>query len=412
MSGSNHSHMITVVGGTYDEHCFEPYWKERFGSGLRACWAINAISSSKEEIEFYTFADKDTAAYLRMLPPVPFSKLHTATIEKSIQFYYDHPLISPRIYPRPDTINKAANTMQAEGNNVLLYGFLEGSASVKGGKVVYDPQSPVMPIAFSKTNSNAEELAYVINIREATRLAGTNVIADIKKYFFTEEKAKVLVLKMGAKGAIVATHDGTENIIPVYKTDNVWPIGSGDIFAAIFAYHWFNTGNPIKAAEEASWQTASYCNSKDFQFSQIKSNPEIQPSIIKEYPSGQVYLAGPFFTFAERWLINEIRKTLLDMNLKVFSPWHDVGHGVANDVVPKDLEALENSAIVFAVLDGLDSGTLFEIGYAVKKGIPIIGYVENESSESVKMLEGTQCMLEKDLTTSVYKCFWKLAEDE
>ena len=61
------------------------------------------------------------------------------------------------------------------------------------------------------------------------------------------------------------------------------------------------------------------------------------------------------------------------MNLKVFSPWHDVGFGVANEVVPKDLHALDNSAIVFAILDGLDSGTLFEIGYGVKKGIPIIG---------------------------------------
>jgi nucleoside 2-deoxyribosyltransferase len=89
-----------------------------------------------------------------------------------------------------------------------------------------------------------------------------------------------------------------------------------------------------------------------------------------------------------------------------------VGHGVANEVVPKDISALEKSSIVFAILDGLDSGTLFEIGYAVKKGLPVIGYVENESSESVKMLEGTNCLLERDLTTAIYKCFWKLAEYE
>jgi hypothetical protein len=401
--------MITIVGGTYDEHCFEPYWKERFGSGLRACWAINALAFYDKEIEFHTYADTSTTAYLKMLPPTPFTKLFATHIEESIQFYYDHPLISPRIYPRPDTINKAANILQAEGDNVLFYGFLEGHASVKGKKVVYDPQSPVMPIPFSKTNSKADDLAYVINIREATRLSGREDISEIKKYFFNEEQATVLVLKMGPKGALVVTSDGTETLIPVYKTNSVWPIGSGDIFAAVFAFHWFNTGDAVKAAGEASWQTASYCNSKDFQFSEINSNQDIQPATIKQYPSGQVYLAGPFFTFAERWLINEIRRTLLDMNLKVFSPWHDVGHGVANDVVPKDLDALDNSAIVFAVLDGLDSGTLFEIGYAVKKGLPIIGYVENESTESVKMLEGTRCILEKDLTTAVYKCFWKLS---
>jgi nucleoside 2-deoxyribosyltransferase len=102
----------------------------------------------------------------------------------------------------------------------------------------------------------------------------------------------------------------------------------------------------------------------------------------------------------------------MGFKLKVFSPWHDVGHGIASEVVLKDLDALDSSSIVFGVLDGLDSGTLFEIGYAIKSKIPVVGYVENESVESVKMLEGTNCILERDLTTAIYKCFWALAEKE
>jgi len=144
----------------------------------------------------------------------------------------------------------------------------------------------------------------------------------------------------------------------------------------------------------------------------MNSDPTIQPLIIQNHPSKLIYLAGPFFTFAERWLIDQIRSGLLGFHLNVFSPLHDVGHGIASEVVPKDIEALEKSAIVFAVLDGLDSGTLFEIGYAVKKGIPVIGHVQNETADSVKMLEGTSCMLERDLTTAIYKCFWKLSENE
>ena len=27
--------MVTVVGGTYSEFCFDPYWNELYGSGLR-----------------------------------------------------------------------------------------------------------------------------------------------------------------------------------------------------------------------------------------------------------------------------------------------------------------------------------------------------------------------------------------
>lgn len=400
--------MITVVGGTYDEICLEPRWKETYGSGFRACRVLNALATNSQ-VNFHTFCDTETVDYLKLYS---FCNLFPTQISSTLKFYYDHPLISPRVFPRPDTIEKAKNNLQVEGDNILYYGILEGSASVRGKKIVYDPQSPILPIAFSKTNSSAEDLAYVINLREATRLAGTDNIEQIKNFFLNSEKASVLVLKMGPKGALVSTPDRADVIIPVYKTKSVWPIGSGDVFAAIFAYHWFTSNDPINSAKEASWQTACYCNSKDFQFSPIGSDPDIVPLVIKSDPQKQVYLAGPFFTFAERWLIDQVRNSLLDFNMKVFSPWHDVGHGVANEVVPKDIKALENSSIVFAILDGLDSGTLFEIGYAVKKGIPVIGYVENESSESVKMLEGTNCILEKDLTSAIYKCFWKLSEHE
>lgn len=400
--------MITVVGGVYDELCFEPYWKQKFGSGLRACFAINRLLPDAV-IKLHTFCDQSTTEFLKFIPFIEYS---FGTIPSTIQFYYDYPLITPRIFPRPDTINKNDNNLTVSGENILYYGFIEGNASVTGNKVVYDPQSPIKPALFSDTKSQAKELCYVVNINEAILLTGSTDINNIKQFFFEKEKVSVLVLKMGPKGALVTTNAGVEAIIPVYKTNNVWPIGSGDVFAAVFSFHWFNTSDPIRSAAEASWQTACYCNSRDFLFTEVNSDPDIQPLTIKQYPTKLIYLAGPFFTFAERWLIDQIRKSLKDFNLNVFSPLHDVGHGIASEVVPKDLEALEKAAIVFAVLDGLDSGTLFEIGYAVKKGIPVIGYVENETAESVKMLEGTNCMLERDLTAAIYKCFWKLSENE
>lgn len=403
--------MITIVGGTYDEFCFEPYWKQRFGSGLRACKTIQTLSKNKL-IEYHTFCDKKTEKYLAHLAQNHLLKINVCEIEQTIQFYYDHPLISPRIFPRPDTLVKTNNKLNVSGDHILYYGFLEGFAKITGNKVVYDPQSPIMPLSFQKSGSSAKELAYIINITEASILSEKTEIKDILKYFFEVEKAKVVVLKMGPKGAMVVSSDGSESIIPVYKTKSVWPIGSGDVFAAVFAYYWFDGFDPINAALEASWKTACYCATKDYQFSEIGSNPDIIALSIKNYPTKQVYLAGPFFTFSERWLIDQLRTALQDIRLKVFSPWHDVGHGIASDVVEKDLIALEESKILFAVLDGLDTGTVFEIGYAVKKGIPVIAYVENESSESIKMLEGTDCILENDMTTAIYKCFWAIAENE
>jgi len=402
---------MIIVGGTYDEICFEPRWEEKFGSGLRACRVVNSLAPHLA-IDFHTFGNDNTSLFLKQVNTI-FPKINSTvtSINTPISFYYDHPLITPRIYPRLDVILKENNQINIAGDDVLYFGLIEGNAAVNAKRVVYDPQSPSNPKPFSITGSIAEQLAVVINYNEASKLARTNVISEIKEYFFSIENVDVLVLKMGAKGALVSDKSINEDtLIPVYKTPSVWPIGSGDVFASSFAYHWFSGFSAKESAEKASWLTAVYCSTRNFDFNR---KPDlIQPLLIKERPQGKIYLAGPFFTYAERWLIDQIRSCLKNIGLVVFSPWHDIGHGIASDVVAKDLEGLEESALVFAVIDGLDSGTLFEVGYAVKKNIPVIAYVENESEESVKMLEGTGCYLEKDLTTAIYKSYWLLAENE
>jgi nucleoside 2-deoxyribosyltransferase len=408
LSSFNKAYMITVVGGTYYEYCFEPNWRERFGSGLRGCFAINSLSDT-EKIKFHTFCDEASSKFFEQLPLI---EAFPIKINDSITFSYDHPLRNPEISPRLDKIERTKNHLKVKGENVLFYGFLEGFATVEGDKVVYDPQSPLNPISFSATGSKANSLTYIVNITEARNLSKKTKISDIKDFFINSEKANVLVIKMGAKGALVIDNSGSETLIPVYKTNYVWPIGSGDVFAAVYAYYWFKNGNAVAAANQASWSTACYCNSISFQFPEIANEKRIAPLHIKDYPRGQVYLAAPFFTFAERWLVEQIREALIGLKIKVFSPLHDIGHGVAGEVVSKDLDAINQSSAVFAIVDGLDSGTLFEIGYATKLAIPIIAYVENETPESIKMLEGTGCILEKDMTTALYKCFWALSESQ
>lgn len=404
---------MIVVGGTYNEHCFEPQWEEKFGSGLRACRVINALAPDLQ-IKYYTFGDSETQIYLEQTCLTWTSISYSITaIPQTISFYYDHPLITPRISPRLDTINRHSNKIECEGESILYFGCIEGEAKVKGKRVVYDPQSPSNPISFSQTGSLAEELAIVVNYEEAVKIAGVEDLKEIREFFFEQEKARVLVIKMGPKGALVITGiNDAGSIIPVYKTISVWPIGTGDVFAAVFSYYWFRGKSPIESANQASWATAVYSCTKRFAIPLFESDDFIKPLKIDQFPKGQIYLAGPFFTFSERWLIDQIRRAILGMRLRVFSPWHDIGHGIASEVVPLDLKGLNESKLVFAVLDGLDSGTLFKIGYAVSMGIPVIAYVENESSESVKMLEGTNCVLEKDLTTAIYKSLWLLAENE
>ncbi|MDB5121840.1 MAG: Nucleoside 2-deoxyribosyltransferase [Sphingobacteriales bacterium] len=404
--------MITIIGGTYHETCLEPHFQETYGSGLRACKVILSLDSTLK-VDFFTFIEKELEAYLNSYSDL-YKGLtnHFDLINTTPLFYYDYPLINSRIFPRLDTIVKSENHLDVNAENILMYGFIEGTAKVVGNKVVYDPQSPINPQSFILSGSQATELVIILNWTEAVVWAKSEVLDDIKNYFFIVEKADYVILKMGAMGACIFSKENESTNITVYRTDNVWSIGSGDVFAATFSYNWFLGINVIEAAKKASYATAEYCNCGDYQFHEFESNPNIIPLNITERPKGQIYLAGPFFTFSQRWLIDRIRRDLMEMGLNVFSPLHDVGYGIGKEIAIKDIEALKKSSLVFAVLDGMDSGTLFETGYAAAKEIPIIGYVQNESENSLTMLKGCKCEFVKDLSTAIYKAYWTLADNE
>ena len=62
------------------------------------------------------------------------------------------------------------------------------------------------------------------------------------------------------------------------------------------------------------------------------------------------------------------------LNFNVFSPIHDVGIGKSKEIAQKDLKGLDESDSVFAILNGYDPGTVFEIPvpsfYFLLPGIP------------------------------------------
>src|SRR6218665_132613 len=92
-----------------------------------------------------------------------------------------------------------------------------------------------------------------------------------------------------------------------------------------------------------------------------------------------------------------------------FSPYHDVGLGSAEDVVSVDLEAVERTDLVFAICDGLDSGTIYEIGFARALDKPVVVYCENEGEENLKMMAGSECCLVTDYVSAIYETLWLAA---
>lgn len=386
-----------IVGGCYFERCEHPYWNQFFGSAGRAAAAARAFGP----VTLHTCTDKNSEENARILAAEYRLVLRSTPIRKSVRFHYLHGLSRPNI----DTVPQEPPTkLVLRANAVLRFGMLEADPVVKGRRVVYDPQSSGH--AFGDNGSYAEQLAIVANEDEVRTQAGRDDPIKAAQSLIRKRLAQVVVIKRGPMGAYVCTgHRGAH--ISAYRTPHVWKIGSGDVFAAVFAALWTTGTDASVSARVASRAVASYCATQVLPIPRdvrIRSHfPEFRPPAKR---NARIYLAGPFFTMAQRWLIDEAREALLDMGVEVFSPVHDVGFGDADKVAAADLSALERCSAVFAVVEGLDSGTLFEAGYARARRIPVIAYVENEKKADLLMLEGSGCAIFTDFVSAIYHAAW------
>ena len=402
---------IHVLGGFYYERCIRPSWDEVYGSGGRAAIAI-AISGS--DVEFHTYTSPKSAPLLQMYTQA-YSNLatHTTPIAKAVTFYYLHDLGDPQIDNVP-AMN--AQPLQVEAEHIVRFGMLEGDAVVDADWAVYDPQNQGAPIPFKANGSKANHLALVLNGWEARQMAGLpeGTAQHCAEKIAQEQNAEVVIIKQGAQGALVWTNSGTSQV-PAYRTSNVWKIGSGDCFVAYFAQAWMEERlSPAQAADRASRATAYYCETKCFATLEqlLKTQHAPITSAQTELSATKlVYLAGPFFHLSQIWMIEQARILLKGAGLKVFSPFHDVGLGSASDVVQKDIDAIKECDLLFAIADGLDPGTIFEIGYARSIGKPVVIYSELHSGEeALKMMQGTACEIYQNFTTAIYATRWKAVQ--
>lgn len=399
--------MIHIVGGAYEEQCMRPQWHEVFGSAGRAASAIAAIATNGL-VHLHCYVDQHTQEVMAARCGFEGIQLSQTLVEHVCRFHYHHGLGSPFI----DVPVSSYQPIHVKAPHVVRFAMLEGEAIVDGERVVYDPQNAVNPVPFQVNGSSAGELAVVLNYREALAMTQLRDSSpdELIKAVHTLNCAQIVVMKCGPLGAFV--YDGVSlTRISAYASDSVWKIGSGDVFVGHFSYRWLHEGmSAVESAILASKATAIYCETGGFPLaSSLKSFSMTEVTASPRYLEGYrptVYLAGPFFTLAQLWLIEQARANLQSFNLNVFSPYHDVGHGSADDVVEQDLEGIRQSDIIFAIGDGLDSGTIYEIGYARALGIPVIMYCENESSEDQKMMEGSGCVLCSDYVSAIYKALW------
>jgi len=395
---------LSIVGGVYQEFCVQPGRRLVYGSAGRAAHCVSELLDGN--LELHTYVGKNIESAVTELADGSRAKLIPTPIGKALEFAYFHPLSVPAIWPDREKLIPEP-PIRVSGDVVLRYGMLEGDAIVDAEVAIYDPQSAFGAKRFGENGSTARKLAVVLNTGEARSMLNLGPSDDVVSALREMSEASVIVLKRGSQGALVLQGD-MQTRIPVYPTTNVWKIGSGDVFSSTFAALWGCLGyDPVKAADVASRATASYC--------ETEALPPPSPSDLlgqnrhQIYSrAGKIYLAGPFFDVGQRWLVEEIRDQFRDMGVSVFSPIHDVGGGDGKDVAPQDLEGLKSCDLVYAILNGLDPGTIFEVGYAVKAGIPVVALAQNIPAEDLKMFEGTQCEIVTDFVTSIYRAVWKL----
>lgn len=391
--------MIDIVGGTYYEVCHEPQYCDLFGSGLRG--AI-ALSDKGFVINFHSSVGSEFRDQFHYKATLYDINDYMIVQDKSVIFDYYHPLSKPIPYNLPvDNFNLPP----LKAKNILYYGMIECDCLVDGEYVVYDPQNHV---GFKETKSKAEHLALILNKNEAMLLSDniSDNLTIVGKHLLKTEGAEVVVIKNGANGAIVFFED-KYTVIPIFASETVWPIGSGDIFSAVFAWKWMiEKLPPHESALYASKYTADYCNSKNIPLS-------IRPREFDSITSTgrkKIYLAGPFFTVAERFLVKEIHDVLESFDVEVFSPYHDAGISTNKDgnreLLKKDIEHLEDCDVVLGILSGNDPGTIFEIGYAKALRKRVIILYENYKETDMFMFEGTDCEFTSDLSTAIYKSTW------
>jgi hypothetical protein len=406
---------LCVLGGGYQEMCFKPAWNETYGSGLRATAMLSSLS---DEIIFVSIYDPDSDLGKHVEYESKIRKFNIENISKlsdKISFSYLNPLSTPFCsYPIEKRLLDKTNIGEYNCENLLKYGILEGSVKTNSKKVVYDPQDPFNPRLFNADESTAEEIVYILNRTEATGLTGKQNVEDCATWLLDQNNVVCCIIKCDAQGAFVKTKQDSR-WIPVYTTSKVWLIGSGDIFSASFYYHWVAAGKDFfDAAERASFFTAYFSENNTLNFKNLTiggviNNFHPNQLVYKKTDSTeQVYLAGPFFNIQQFSFLNEVIQFLKNKQIRIFSPFHEIGVGQANYIAGEDIMAIKKSRIIFALLDDLDPGTIFEIGYARALDIPVIIYSEILSEKNETMFVGSGCEVHTDLSTAVYKLVWTI----
>jgi len=387
---------MIIVGGSYSEGCMRPVDRRLRGSGLRAAIALRGVVP---DLLLHTSLSESETVDFRAVTGAFGIEAQVVPRDSPVTFNYFTPLSPPAI----DGMDaRLLGPIRAADDVVLRFGMLERDqqVDVSCGTLILDPQGETR--ALPSGEARPGRLAIVANEREIRRLGGSDDTNRAAGLLLESTDAQAIVVKSGARGARVLMTEG-EVLVGPRPTQRVHPIGSGDVFSASFAWAFGIKGaDAVEATRVASAYTSQVVSS----VLEPALADEPVPALDEFSEAPTVYLAGPFFGLGQEWLVDLVRHALVDLGAVPFSPLHDVGRG-GTEVAQKDLDGIDRSAAILALVDDLDVGTIFEIGYAVRCGKPVVAYIDPQRSGDLTMLAGSGVEITDDLSTAVYRAVWR-----
>jgi sugar/nucleoside kinase (ribokinase family)/nucleoside 2-deoxyribosyltransferase len=236
----------------------------------------------------------------------------------------------------------------------------------------------------------AERRVYVANLEEMRAEANQPTYAAA---LLNQPAAgfDAALIKCGRWGTLaiekLVVDEGRVDLIPAFLCKPEGIIGSGDSFVGAVASR-LAQGDTLGEAATVGAAAASLFVRRSDNIPPttlaagveqlLKTGPKrfVSPGVLEKV---RVYLGGPWFTAAERLLIDELEAALENLGVADISPRRDIGQLPA-DATPeealaigqRDYAEIEKCHLIVAVLDGDDAGTLLEVGYAARAGKPII----------------------------------------
>ena len=367
-----------------------PEWHAEYGSGGRAAAAVAALSPATILHTYSPTRDSIGLDSLRRLGV----DVHVHPATQGVAFAYFHPLSNPHIEPPRASIVQHP-PIEVFGEAVLRFGFLEGDAIVKANRAVHDPQTSVHPAEFVANGSHAEELALVLNEGEVRALSGNSNVREAALTLLQSGGAEVVVVKAGARGALVAERGGVMTEIPAYRSNRVFKIGTGDVFSSMFALEWAERKQPPAiAAELASRSVAAYCSSGKLPLPADAQAPR-DPIVLKRPPV--VLLEGAINTIGRRFVMEEARYSLAELGAVVVCPALD----------SKSLASHPSISAALVIADESRTALQSRLQRMNDASIPVVVLDELHSrSESERMFDRPRFSITDDFASAIYFALW------